>query len=141
MSNWRIVRIGLIVVSSASALFSPLPEQEAAIPWVAVLLVFLIFPFIAAVAAAILVVFPSSRLRVSRHDWDKNFLDFSHPEQFFYLGALIMLASGLVTLVRTVAMSGHVQPYSIAPVAMGVGIIVGLSALVYLSEKQARNVA
>ena len=139
MSNWKILRIGLIVLSSTAALFNPLPDQEVKFPWIAVLIVFLAFPFIAAVAAAILVIFPKSQLQVSRPDWDKSFLDFSHPEHFFHFGAIVMIASGLATIVSTVTMSENFQLYSIVPIAMGAGILSGLSMLVYLSEKRANR--
>jgi hypothetical protein len=107
--------------------------------WTGVLVVFLAFPLIAAVGGAMLMIFPKSRLRVSRPDWNRSFIDSSRPEQFFHLGAILALVSGLVLAIRTIAKSGSLLPANVAPIAMGLGVLLALHVLAILSEASARR--
>jgi hypothetical protein len=134
MSPWKITRIGLILICGISALLNTQPERATGIDWTGVLVCFLAFPLIAAVGAAIRLTFPKTRFRISKPDWNRSFLDFSRPEQFFYVGAILTLVSGIVAAVRSIATFGFLPPVSAAPIAISLGLLLALHALAFLSE-------
>jgi hypothetical protein len=137
MNAWKIARIGLITICGVSALFSTQAVRASGMDWTGVLVAFFAFPVIAAVGGAMLLLLPKSHLRVSRPDWNHSFIDFSQPEQFFHLGALLLLVSGLVLAGRSIAALGDLPPVNVAPIAMGLGVLFALRVLAFLSEASA----
>ena len=107
--------------------------------WVGVGVLFAIFPVAMLVGFTVLSLVKTSRFEWQEPSWDKNPFDFSHGQQFFHLGAFVMLASGAPILARGVELTGTLTPDMSVSIAMGIGTWIGLRALTALSRWQARN--
>jgi hypothetical protein len=140
MSHWKIVRVGIVGLSFALTLFGP-TTQAAAPPmtWFFVGIIFAIFPIAMLVGFGTLFILRGPRLDWQPPSWERNPFNFTHGEQFFHLGAFVMLSTGAAMVVRALATTGKVTPDTLVPISMGAGVWLGLRILTAAYNRQARN--
>jgi hypothetical protein len=68
-----------------------------------------------------------------RPSWSTNPFNFRDPIQFFYLGAFLFIAQGMVTLLRVFAAPVPLYPEAFVPLAMGIGSWLGVKIVVLLN--------
>lgn len=140
MNHWRAIRLGIVGLFVFLALFGPLgPSSEPTMTWSAVGAIFAVFPIAMLVGFGVLFIVRGPRFEWQPPSWEKNPFDFAHAEQFFHLGAFVMLASGAATLAKTLVMTGEVTPGTLVPMAMGIGVWLGLRLLTAVYRTQIRN--
>jgi len=71
-----------------------------------------------------------------RPSWSRNPLNFGEPLQFFHLAAFACLASGIVTLLRIAISRFPFYVGALVPVAMSVGVLVGLQGAMFLASSK-----
>jgi hypothetical protein len=127
MRTWVIVRWAIIVASAVGALFTPLrPQALPPIDWGSLSAIFL-FCIVGMVFVLGLQVFnPHSAKEWLRPSWQLNPFNFHQPLQFFHLGAYVCLASGLVVLARLAILQVPFYVEALVPVAMAVGVLLGI---------------
>lgn len=127
MKIWPAIKIVLIVLASVGAIFdSSYSEVGSDIGWSPVVAGLLCFPCIVAFGLFILKVILKKKLEIQSSSWESNPLDPSHPEHFFHFTAIVFLVSGICGLIASLFRSGVLTPVFLAPVAMGVGVLLGL---------------
>lgn len=107
--------------------------------WVGIGAIFAAFPVAMLAGFGVLSFLNGSRFQWQEPSWDKNPFAFAHGEQLFHLGAFVMLATGVATLARGLEVPGGLPPAAFAPIAMGLGLWVGVRVLTVLYRRQARN--
>jgi hypothetical protein len=127
-------------LSFVLALFGPVaPLVEPQMSWLTVGAIFAVFPVAMLVGFGVLFILRGPRFEWQPPSWDKNPFNFAHGEQFFHLGAFVMLASGGAMLARTLFTAGKITPDTLAPISMGIGVWLGLRLLTAAYRRQARN--
>jgi hypothetical protein len=140
MSPWKIIRLGIVSLSFAMALLGPAtPAAAPPMTWFAVCIFAAIFPTAMLVGFVILFILKGPRLDWQPPSWDKNPFNFAHGEQFFHLGAFVMLSTGVAMVARALAIGSKITPYTLLPISLGVGVWVGLRLLTVLYQRQLRN--
>lgn len=142
MKLWPVIKVGLVIFASVGVLFDDsYTEVGNEIGWMPAIVGLLFFPCIVFVGLFVLKVLFSRTLNFQAPNWGSNPLDFSHPEHFFHLGGLIMLTSGIVGVLSAYIKSGELQPVTVAPLTMGVGMLAGLWVLkmVYTNKQESSN--
>lgn len=130
ISKWKLLRIGLIVFIAASSLFTPLePQAKPPIGWTALGAIFIFIPVGLLLLVGIQAVNPLSAKVWRKPNWNLNPFNFRDPVQFFYFGAYIMLAQGVVTLCRFPFSKAPFYPESLIPLVMGVGMLLGVQII------------
>jgi hypothetical protein len=130
VNAWVITRVSLIVLTSIASLVAPInPNPVTNAGWEIAITGFLFFPIIAAVGLFIIFIIPSLHNSIGKPRWSKNPFDFSAPEQFFHLGGYVMIFSGLVTIAARYLENAPIVPEHIAPVTLGLGVLIGLGLL------------
>lgn len=128
MSNWFFVRVGLVVFGALSALFVPLTPQAAPpIGWGALAVIFLFCPGALLFVLGLQALNPASAEVWRRPSWQLNPFNFKEPVQFFHLAAYVFIAQGIVTLVRLAISSEPFYVEALVPIAIGVGVLIGIS--------------
>jgi hypothetical protein len=140
MKIWQVVKIALILIASVGAISdTSYTEIENEIGWELVIVGLLLFPTMVVVGLFVLKVLFGRTLNFESPSLRSNPLDFSHPEHFLHLAGLIMLASGVCGLVAGYFRSGELTPIKIVPVAMGIGIMVGIHTLSMVHAAQGES--
>jgi len=130
MNHWFYIRVGLVVLSTLSALLEPI-ENIINIGWEFVAVALAMFPLIAIIGRACLFLIPKLKNSFNEPKWKNNPFDFSRPEEFFHLGGYVLIFSGAGTVSKIIASSQSVTPTHIATIALGIGILVGLRILIF----------
>ena len=140
MSHWKAIRLGIVGFSFVSALFGSVTLAAAPpMTWFAVGVICSAFPIAMVVGFGILFILRGPRLDWHPPSWEKNPLNFSHPEEFFHLGAFVMLSTGVAAIIRALATTGKITPDTLIPISMGIGVWVGLRLLTAAYLRQPRN--
>jgi hypothetical protein len=108
-----------------------IPEPITKAGWEIAIIGFIFFPIIAVVGLLIMFIIPSLHNSVGKPGWSKNPFDFSAPEQFFHLGGYVMIFSGLATIAARLLANAPISPEHIAPLTLGLGVLVGLGLLTF----------
>jgi hypothetical protein len=138
--HWKAIRLGIVALSFVSPFFGP-PISTAAshMSWLAVGVVLVFFPIAMFVGVGVLLLLRGPQFDYQPPSWQVNPFNFAHPEQFFHLGAFATLAAGVAMLTRILFNSSRVTPEHLAPIAMGIGVWVGLRLLTAVYRRQVRN--
>jgi hypothetical protein len=140
MSRWKTIRFGIVGLSFVLALLGPAtPAAAHPMTWVDVGLISAVFPIAMLVGFGILFVLKGSRFDWQPPSWEKNPFNFAHGEQFFHLGAFVMLSTGAAMVARALATSSKITPDTLLPISLGVGVWVGLRLLTVAYQWQVRN--
>ncbi len=140
MKIWPPVKVSLIVVAAVSALLdSPQAEVSAKIGWAPAVVGLLLFPAIVLIGLFVMKIIFRRNLTFEMPNWQSNPLEFSRPENFFHLAAMVILASGITGSVAAYARLGTLLPIQIAPIALGTGIFLGLWVLKLVHAGQLRG--
>ncbi|GLQ48350.1 hypothetical protein GCM10007862_34010 [Dyella lipolytica] len=140
MSHWKTIRLGIVGLSFVLALFGPAtPAAAPPMTWFAVGVIFAIFPIAMLVGFGILFILRGPRFDWQRPSWEKNPFNFAHGEQFFHLGAFVMLSTGAATVLRALATTSKITPDTLVPISMGAGVWIGLRILTAAYRRQVRN--
>ena len=132
--------MGIVGLAFLLALFGPAPQSAAPqMTWLSVGAIFAVFPVAMLVGFGVLFMLRGPRFEWQSPSWEKNPFNFAHGEQFFRLGAFVMLASGAATLARTLVTTGKLTPDALAPSSIGIGVWVGLRLLTVAYRRQTRN--
>jgi hypothetical protein len=132
VNKWVITRVSLIALSTIASLVAPVNQNSiTSAGWEIAITGFLFFPIISAVGLVIIFFIPNIKNSIGKPNWSKNPFDFSAAEQFFHLGGYVMVFSGLGTIVSRLTASAQIEPEHIAPVALGLGVLVGLAMLTF----------
>jgi len=127
MKIWPAIKIILIIVASVGAMFdTSYSEVGDEIGWDPVIVGLLFFPCIVVAGLLILKVILRKKLEIQLSSWESNPLDFSHPEHFFQFAAVVLVVSGICGLIAAYFRSGGLTPVLLSPVAMGVGVLLGI---------------
>lgn len=127
MKKWKLIRIGLIVLVAVGSLFTPLEMQERSpIDWTDLAIIFALIPVGLLFVVGIHAANPLSAKVWEKPDWDRNFLNFKDPVQFFHFGAFVMVAQGVATLCRVLFSNVHIYPETLLPLVMGVSTLLGV---------------
>lgn len=137
MSRWQYVHIALIFFVAILSFFVPLgPKAASPITW-GDLTAMLIFPMLALPAVlSVQLLNPGSTAIWRRPSWARNPFSFSEPLQLFHLGVYVCLAQGLVTIARIAFSEADFYPEAFVPVALAIGVLLGLrlTAVVFRSK-------
>lgn len=138
---WRAIRFGVVAFSFISQFFAPpVRAADVHLTWTELGVIFVIIPVLFLADLGVLLLFRGARkFDWLPPSWDENPLNFSHPEQFFHLGAFVMLASGSVAFARGIIQSSTVNPIDVAPIAAGGGMWLALCLLTAVYRRQQRN--
>lgn len=136
---WKGLRLAVVAFGFVSVFFAPSSESAWHISLLGVAVILSSFPALMLVAIGILLVLRGRNFSWKAPSWHANPFDFSHPEQFLHLGAWVMLAQGIATLIKTVVQSGVVSAASCAVLAAGAGIWIGLWGLTKVYRWQLRR--
>ncbi len=132
MSKWKLLRIGLIVFVAVSSLFTPLePQAKPPIGWAELGAIFIFIPLGLLFVIGIQAVNPLSAKVWRKPDWNLNPFNLRDPVQFFYFGAFLMLAQGIVTLCRFPFSNASFYPESLIPLVMGVGMLLSVQIIMF----------
>ena len=137
MNVWVYLRLAVILFIAVSACFEPLlPEARPPIGWVALLLISVFSPIAIVIVLGMQRVNPYSAKIWHRLSWTTNSFNFREPIQFFYFGAFVSLAQGVVILCRIAAAQTPFYVEALVPSAMGLGILLGvrMTVLVFGSK-------
>ena len=133
MSAWLYARIAMILIATTVSCFVPLaPQARPQLDWVALAVIFfgcvLILPLIVGFQR-----FNTLNAKVwDLPSWTSNPFNFREPIQFFYLGAWLSIAQGLVILIRLVLTSVPFYVEALVPLAMGTGVWLGIKLTIGL---------
>ena len=138
MNVWVLVRLAVVAFAAASSFLMPLHAQ-APIDWTALLVILISSPIGLLLVLGLQTVNPRSAKVWHRPSWRLNPFNFHEPLQFFHLGAYVCLAQGLALLARLAVSSVPFYVESLVPLAMSVGVLVGLqlAMLLYRSKMAA----
>jgi len=138
---WLAIRCIIVLASAVGASLGPLymPGQVRS-DWLMPVAAFLLFPAVAVLGLVMLLVVSGSRLQFTLPSWHRNPFELSHPEQFFHLSAFVLLAQGLVLLVRQVVAGTEVGAGALTVLLAGCGVWVGLRMLRIGLHIQSRRV-
>ena len=137
MNIWIIVKAALITFAFIiSATDTTLSEPNDMVGWEVVLVSFLFFPIIVLCGLFVLKVMLRKELDFQTQNWQSNPFNFSHPEHFFHLVGYFMIASGIGTSFATYVETGASSPTVLAPLAFGIGIIIGIWLLKIVHAQQ-----
>jgi hypothetical protein len=142
MKNWPKIKIILVSIASAGAIFdSSYSDVGNKIGWEPAIVGLVFFPCIVIVGLLVLKVVLKRKLDFQPPGWGTNPLNFSHPEHFTHFAGVIFLASGLCGLISTYYLTGELIPVMFAPIAMGVGLLAGIRVLklVYTAQEESSN--
>jgi hypothetical protein len=127
MHVWLIVRWVIIVASAVGAFFVPLGPQASPPMGLGALLAILAFcPVGLLLVLGLQVINPRSARLWLRPSWQLNPFNFRQPLQFFHLAAYVCLAQALVVLARLAGSQVSFYVEALVPVAMAIGILLGL---------------
>lgn len=141
MRVWLIVRWALIVASAIGTFFVPLaPQASPPIGWGALLAILAFCPVGLVLVLGLQVVNPRSAKLWLLPSWQLNPFNFRQPLQFFHLGAYVCLSQALVILARLVISPVPFYVEALVPLAMALGIFLGLQlvALVFRAKIEHR---
>jgi hypothetical protein len=127
MHVWLIVRWVIIAASAVGALFVPPgPQASPPIGWSALLAILAFCPVGLLLVLGLQVINPRSARLWLRPSWQINPFNFRQPLQFFHLAAYVCLAQALVVLARLAVSQVSFYVEALVPVAMAIGILLGL---------------
>ena len=127
MRIWLIVRWAIVLAAAVSEFFAPLhPLARPPIGWGALLAIFGACCVGMVFVLGLQVVNPFSGKPWLRPSWYLNPFNFCQPIQFFHLGAYVCFAQAVVLLARLVASQVSFYIESLVPLAIGLGIFLGL---------------
>lgn len=127
MHVWLIMRWVIVVASAVAAFFVPLgPQASPPMGWSALLAILAFCPVGLLLVLGLQVINPRSAKLWLRPSWQLNPFNFRQPLQFFHLAAYVCLGQALAVLARLAV--SHVSFYveALVPVAMAIGIFLGL---------------
>ena len=137
MKLWPLVKLGLVIGASIGAFYDDsYAEVAREIGWIVAVIGLLVFPCVVFVGLFVLKVLLGRTLDFQTPSWGSNPLDFSHPEHFFHLGGLLMLTSGMATVLSAYLETGELKPIAVALLATGLGVLFGLWVLKMVCTSQ-----
>ena len=126
MNGWLLARIALLAFVAISSFFVPLGQQASPpLSWQALGVIFVFCPVALVIVLGLQTLNPRSAGLWHKPSWSLNPFNFKEPVQFFHLGAYVFIIQGTVTLARATA-SQAISIEVLVPLAMGMGILVGL---------------
>lgn len=127
MNTWLYFRVGAILLVAIAGCFVPLGAHAAPpIDWDALFIIFGACAIGLPLVLGVQRFNPQSAKVWSRPSWMANPLNFRDPIQFFHFGAYLSIAQGLVVLIRMVLTSVPFYVEALVPLAMGLGILLGI---------------
>ena len=135
MNIWVYVRVAAILLVAITACIAPLePRFKPPLDWLTLLGIFAFIPIALVLVIGFQRLNPRSA-KVWRHpSWSTNPFNFRDPIQFFYFGAFLSIAQGIVTLLRVLVAPAPLYPEEFVPLTMGVGIWLGVKMVVALNR-------
>ena len=113
---------------------------EPRLGWEVAGFAFLSFPVVVLVGLGVMLLKRNAKLDWQIPAWNRNPFDFSHPEQFFHLGAFGALALSVGEAATLLAESRTILPNQVAIALMGLGVLVGLRILTAVYRRQQSNI-
>ena len=134
MNIWVWLRVVAILLVSIGACITPLePRFKPPLDWLTLLGIFCIYPCCAVLVIGFQRLNPRSAKGWNRPSWSANPFNFRDPIQFFYLGAFLSLAEGIVAPLRVFVASVPLYPEAFVPLTMSIGIWLGVKMVVLLN--------
>jgi hypothetical protein len=133
MGLWVYIRFSAILLVVIGACFEPLgPRAQPPIGWIALLVIFAFCPIALVIVLGFQRVNPHSAGTWHRPSWTTNLFNFREPIQFFYFGAFVSMAQGVIILCRIAVTGAPFYVEALVPSAMGLGIWLGVQMTVAL---------
>lgn len=140
MSKWKLLRIALISFVVVASFFMPLePQAEPPIDYLALLVIFMFFPVGLFFVIGIQALNPKSQKVWHKPAWNLNPFNFKDPVHFFHLGAYIMFAQGIVTLLRIALTKTPLYIEAYVPLVMGGAILLWLKLVMLIFRSKYRE--
>jgi hypothetical protein len=131
VNGWVWFRLTAIAFVIVAGCFVPLgPRASPPLDWGVLGIIFAFCPIAMVIVFGIQRVNPRSAKVWHRPSWATNPFNFRDPVQFFYLGAILSAAQGLIIVLRIVVTSFPFYVEALVPLAMGLGAWVGVKAIV-----------
>ena len=135
MNFWFVARVVLVAAAGVTGLLvSEDPAMaELTIGWEVVLVSFLFFPAIAIVGFLVTRLILREQLEFKRPSWDRSPFNLARPEEFLHVAAYALIATGLGQCLRAFYSAYQPGSLELAPIALGLGILIGLRLLAGLA--------
>jgi hypothetical protein len=131
---WVWLRVAATILVAVGACIAPLePRFKPPLNWLTLLGIFVFIPVALVLVVGFQRLNPGSAKVWSRPSWSTNPFNFRDPIQFFYLGAFLSIAQGIVTLFRVIVAPVPLYPEAFVPLTMGIGIWLGVKMVVLLN--------
>jgi hypothetical protein len=131
---WVWLRVVAILLVAIGACITPLePRFKPPLDWLTLLGIFVFIPVALVLVVGFQRLNPRSAKVWHRPSWSTNPFNFRDPIQFFYLGAFLSIAQGIVALLRVLVTSVPLCPEAFVPLTMGTGIWLGVKMVVFLN--------
>jgi hypothetical protein len=135
---FRFAAIGLVLIAGC---FVPLgPRTSPPLEWYVPMLILAFCPIAMVVVFGLQRVNPRSAKMWHRPSWISNPFNFRDPIQFFHFGAIITIAQGVVVLARVSLTSTPFYVEALVPLAMGLGMWIGVRVVMALYRSKFGNV-
>lgn len=140
MSVWKWFRLAAISLVLIAGCFVPLgPRASPPLAWYVPMVIFVFCPIAMVLVVGVQRVNPRSAHVWHRPSWTGNPFNFRDPIQFFHFAAIITIAQGVVILARVSLTSFPFYVESLVPLAMGLGVWVGVRVTMALYRSKFEN--
>lgn len=140
MNKWKLLRFALISIVVVASFFTPLePQAKPPIDYFALLVIFLFCPIGLLFVIGIQFINPQSQRVWNKPAWSLNPINFGDPVQFFHLGAYVMLAQGVVTIIRIVTIGIPIYIEAFIPLVMSGSILLGVKLVMLVFRSKYRE--
>jgi hypothetical protein len=131
---WVWLRVAAILLVAIGACFTPLESRfKPPLDWLTLLGIFVFIPIALVLVIGFQRLNPRSAKVWQHPAWSTNPFNFRDPIQFFYLGALLSVAQGVVAILRVFIASVPLYPEAFVPLTMGIGTWLGVKIVVLLN--------
>ena len=137
LNVWVWFWLAAIILVFIAGCFVPLgPRANPPLAWYEPIVIFVFCPITMGVVFGVQRANPLSAKIWRRPAWTNNPFNFRDPVQFFHFGAIITIAQGILVLARVSLTSFPFYIEVLVPLAMGLGMWVGVRVAValYLSK-------
>jgi hypothetical protein len=141
VNAWVWLRLAAIALVIVLGCFAPLgPRATPPLDWYVPLVIFFFGPLAMVIVLGVQRINPRSARTWHRPSWTANPFSFRDPVQFFHFAAFLSIAQGVVVLARVLLTSTPFYVEALVPLAMGLGVWVGVRlAIALYSSKFEHN--
>jgi hypothetical protein len=133
-------RLAAIAFALVAGCLAPLgPSTSPPLAWYVPIVIFVFCPIAMVVVLGVQRINPYSAKVWHHPSWTSNPFNFRDPIQFFHFAAITTTAQGIVVLVRVSLASFPFYVEALVPLAMGLGVWVGVRVVTALYRSKFEN--